>query len=131
LEPPADPTGFVFPAAFCWLPADNAQWSGWSYRGWERNQRNPSFRYMPRIVQFLGYIPFDTELENLGQKIRAYRQFMGLRQKDLARLLGVNPNTIGHWEKGKHKPERRLFKELVAFSSSTIHSPTQLKHQNL
>jgi len=86
-----------------------------TYRGWERNQRNPSFRYVPRIVKFLGYIPFDTEFENLGQKIRAYRQFMGLRQKDLARQLGVDPSTIHHWEKGKHKPERRLLKELAAF----------------
>ena len=86
-----------------------------TYRGWERNQRIPSFRYIPRIVKFLGYIPFNTEFENLGQKIRAYRQFTGLRQKDLARLLGVDPNTIYHWEKGIHKPERRLLKELAAF----------------
>lgn len=86
-----------------------------TYRGWERNQRNPSHRYIPRIVQFLGYIPFDTEFENLGQKIHAYRQFTGLRQKDLACLLGVDPSTIYHWEKGKHKPERRLLKELAAF----------------
>ena len=70
---------------------------------------------MPRIVQFLGYVPFETEFENLGQKIRIYRKLMGLRQKDLARLLGIDPSTIGHWEKGKHKPERKLLKELAAF----------------
>ncbi len=86
-----------------------------TYRSWQRNQRNPSYRYLPRIVKFLGYIPFDAESEDLGQKIRAYRKFMGLRQRDLALLLGVDPSTIYHWEKGKHKPEKRLLKELAAF----------------
>jgi len=86
-----------------------------TYRGWERNQRNPSCRYMPKIIKFLGYTPFDTEFEDLGQKIRAYRKLFGLRQKDLARLLGVDPGTIYHWEKGKHKPERRLLKVLATF----------------
>ncbi len=86
-----------------------------TYRGWERNQRNPSFRYMPGIIDFLEYIPFDTEFEDLGQKIRAYRHFMGLRQKDLARLLGVDPCTICSWERGKHKPEKKHTKGLDAF----------------
>jgi transcriptional regulator with XRE-family HTH domain len=86
-----------------------------TYCGWERNQRNPSFRYMPKIVNFLGYIPFDTEFENLGQKICAYRQLMGLRQKDLARLLDVDPCTIRSWEKGRHRLQRSLLKELDAF----------------
>ncbi|UCF16678.1 MAG: transcriptional regulator [Phycisphaerales bacterium] len=86
-------------------------------RNWEKNHSSPAIRYMPKIIEFLGYIPFEMQLENLGQKIRSYRQLLGLRQKDLARQLGVDRGTIGYLEKGKHKPGKRLERELAAFLS--------------
>ena len=27
--------------------------------GWEKNKKTPAVRYLPRIIQFLGYYPFD------------------------------------------------------------------------
>ncbi len=86
-----------------------------TYRNWERNLRNPSFRYMPRIIEFLGYVPFDIPHENLGQKICTYRQLLGLSQRELARQIGVDPSTIGSWERGKHKPEKRFERKLASF----------------
>lgn len=82
-----------------------------TYRDWERKMRNPSFQYVPRIVDFLGYIPFDMEFENLGQKILAYRQLLGFRQKDLAKLLGVDPSTIKRWENNQSCPQKVLMQK--------------------
>jgi transcriptional regulator with XRE-family HTH domain len=102
-----------------------------TYRGWERNQRNPSFRYMPSIIEFLGYVPFDMQFEDLGQRIRAYRQILGLRQKDLARQLGVDPTTIRYLEKSKHKPGKRVARELDGFFSSAARILSQRMRQSL
>ena len=98
--------------------AAKLQTNACTYRDWERNQRNPSFRYMLKIIKFLGYIPFDMQFEDLGQRIRAYRQILGLRQKDLARQLAIDPTTIAYLEKGKHKPGKRVARELDGFFSS-------------
>ncbi len=40
----------------------------------------------------------------LGQRIRKRRLEHGLKQMDLAALLGVNPRTIVNWEKDRTKP---------------------------
>ncbi|UCE50529.1 MAG: helix-turn-helix transcriptional regulator [Phycisphaerales bacterium] len=63
-------------------------------RNWEKNRSSPSIQYMPKIVEFLGYVPFKTQFENLGQKVRAYRHFLGLRQKDLANPLRVDADLL-------------------------------------
>ncbi|UCE50781.1 MAG: helix-turn-helix transcriptional regulator [Phycisphaerales bacterium] len=44
----------------------------------------------------------------MGQKIRTYRQLLGIRRKDLARRLGVDRSTIGHLERSKHRPEKKV-----------------------
>jgi len=97
--------------------ADKPNKTIFAYRNWGRNQRNPSYRSMPRVVEFLGYIPFDMQFEGLGQKICAYRQLFGLRQKDLARQIGVEPTTIGSWERGKHKPGKKAGEKTFCLSS--------------
>ena len=37
--------------------------------------------------------------------IRAIREREGASRDDLARLLGVTPETLGRWERGLHRPE--------------------------
>jgi transcriptional regulator with XRE-family HTH domain len=63
----------------------------------------------------MNYIPWDTSYKSLGEKIRAYRRLFGLRQEDLACQLGVDPSTVRYLEKNKHKPGKRLSKEITAF----------------
>jgi len=48
---------------------------------WELNHNFPELRYIPAIIDFLGYWPFDTQAENLGQRIIAKRTRLGLSQK--------------------------------------------------
>lgn len=86
-----------------------------TYRNWEKNRSNPSLHFIPKIIQFLGYTPYDASNLDFGKKIAAKRRLLGLSQKDLARLIGVDPCTIRSWEKSRHRPERKHLKRLAAF----------------
>jgi transcriptional regulator with XRE-family HTH domain len=52
-------------------------------RNWEKNRSNPSLPFIPKIIQFLGYIPYDTQTH---KKIAVSRQ-TSLSQKELARPI--------------------------------------------
>ncbi len=47
------------------------------------------------------------QVRTLGEKIRKKRLVMGLKQVELASLLGVHEMTIVNWETGKTKPRGR------------------------
>jgi transcriptional regulator with XRE-family HTH domain len=79
---------------------------------WEKNRSSPALRFVPRIIEFLGYAPDDTKPETLGQRIVAFRRLRGLTQKELAQRLGVDPSTLAGWEQGEHWPTRRLLPRL-------------------
>ena len=64
---------------------------------WELNHNFPELRYIPVIIEFLGYWPYDTPSNNLGQQIVAKRTKLGLNQRELADYLGVDPSTPGRW----------------------------------
>jgi transcriptional regulator with XRE-family HTH domain len=83
-------------------------------RNWEKNRSSPSLIFIPKIIQFLGYVPYDAQTQDFGKKIAARRRFLGLRQKDLARKIGVDPCTIRSWEKGEHEPSKPLLRILAA-----------------
>ena len=85
---------------------------------WENNRRSPQLRFVPRIIEFLGYIPYDAQPEALGKRIVLWRRTLGLTQRELACRLGVAPSTLGRWERDKGKPSRGLFERLDAFLAS-------------
>jgi putative zinc finger/helix-turn-helix YgiT family protein len=51
-----------------------------------------------------------------GDALRHLRKALGLRAADLARLLGVTPETISHWETGKLAPSRAAFVAVAAMA---------------
>ncbi len=67
---------------------------------WENNRVEPSISFIPKIIGFLGYIPFDTKYNSLGETIITFRRIHGLSQKKLASLIGIDSTTIGSWERG-------------------------------
>jgi len=75
---------------------------------WEKNRSSPALRFIPRIIEFLGYTPDITQPQSLGQRIVVWRRLRGITQKELARRLGVDPTTVAGWEQGEHRPTRRL-----------------------
>jgi DNA-binding transcriptional regulator YiaG len=75
-------------------------------RLWKSNRNSPKLGYIPKIIEFLGYLP-DLGNQTSGQKLKTYRITKGLTQKAFARILGVDPNTLGEWDKGRGRlPER-------------------------
>ncbi len=57
---------------------------------------------MPKVVKFLGYVPFET-CETLGKRIRLYRMSLGLTVVEFAKKLGVTHSTIVRWENDRVK----------------------------
>jgi transcriptional regulator with XRE-family HTH domain len=83
---------------------------------WENNRSCPSIRLIPRVIDFLGYVPDDSKPESLGQRIIAFRRLRGLTRKELARRLGVDPTTLAKWERGERRPPAELLNRLTGFA---------------
>ncbi len=69
------------------------------------------------VIEFLGYVPFSDESEgrSLGERIVQLRHTFGIRQKDLARHLDVDPSTLGRWERNQGTPLERHMERLTVF----------------
>ena len=84
---------------------------------WELNRVIPYFTYLPKIIAFLGYIPppFDKMSSNIIEQMKLYRLTHGMSQERFAKLVGEDETTVAQWERGEHKPTRKLIKRLSAF----------------
>ena len=51
-------------------------------------------------------------MSSLGEKIKLYRQKSGLKQEDVAMLLGKSKNVISNWERGDNKPDADTIEKL-------------------
>ena len=74
---------------------------------WELNRSEPKIRYLPKVIEFLGYVPFSPG-ESFPERLKAYRMVKGLTQRELALELGVDPTTVRKWEAGTSKPMRKM-----------------------
>ena len=80
--------------------------------GWEGNATSPEVRYMPAIIQFLGYNPLPVA-SSLPERLATIRRTLGLSQRKMASKLGVDPATLMGWEAGRHQPSEKS-NELIA-----------------
>jgi len=78
---------------------------------WERNEKAPFARHRPRIMAFLGYSPWAPGA-TFPERLRHYREALGLGQRELASLLGTSQEVFRNWEKGRYRPSRR-FREVI------------------
>ena len=85
--------------------------------GWENNKKAPAVRYLPRIIEFVGYDPYPTP-RTLGEEIAARRRRLGLSRKGLAKKLGMDEMTIAHIEEGASEPRGRHLTALTEFVST-------------
>ncbi len=83
---------------------------------WELGHSGPALWFVPRIIEFLGYVPCDTSPDSLPlpDRIKVYRRLRGLSQKTLARKLGVDPSTLARWECGRSRPQAELLNRTMA-----------------
>ena len=89
---------------------------------WETSKVEPLARLMPRIVRFLGYHPW-TPPGSVADRLRTARRALGLTQRDLGQLLGVDTATVPSWEAGRHRPTPKLMVRLRAFLANTEARP--------
>ena len=75
---------------------------------WENNRTSPKLHYIPKIVEFLDYVPCNIEPKTLGERIVNYRRLLGITQKELAYRLGVDPSTLARWERNNGRPLKKL-----------------------
>ena len=71
--------------------------------GWEKNKRSPQHIHYPKIVDFLGYCPYQR-IDGFGEFLKAMRIYrLGLCRRELAKQLGVDDSTIRLWEDSARK----------------------------
>jgi len=82
---------------------------------WEKNHASPAIQYIPRIIAFLGYLPYPNIHEKpIGEKILLCQQLRGISQEALAKELGINPTTLRRWCRGKGWPKTEMIDELLS-----------------
>jgi DNA-binding XRE family transcriptional regulator len=82
--------------------------------GWERHRYSPCLACLPRIISFLTYTPppFDEIPDNVVDRIRLYRRTHGFNQEKLSELIGIDETTIAKWERGEHKPSKKIIEKI-------------------
>ncbi len=79
---------------------------------WENNKTQPQVNYFPRIIEFLGFLPFEFGTSTFTGKLKAYRFRNGLSHKRLGKILNVDATTIRAWESGKRNPLKGMLAKL-------------------
>jgi len=77
---------------------------------WEKNKVQPSLAQIPKIIEFLGRVPFEKSAEKMGDKLREYRRVHGLSQKKLANNW---ESIYRRWPDGKTENTSRLKSYLI------------------
>jgi transcriptional regulator with XRE-family HTH domain len=99
-----------------------AEFFGVSYHAisdWEANVVSPAVKSMPKVIEFLGYVPFNDLSEmSEGERIRASRKLLGLTRDEAARQLGICPTTLSSWENGRGIRKKSYMRALEPFITS-------------
>jgi len=88
---------------------------------WETNRVAPTLRFVPRIIEFLGYDPCGAaEPRSLAEELKARRKRLGLSRKRLAELLRIDQSNLAAWENSKHQPTKKSLERLSDFFSAKL-----------
>jgi transcriptional regulator with XRE-family HTH domain len=82
---------------------------------WEHNRTRPTLRYLPNVIAFLGYDPYQSIPKTLGEKVLQYRKCCGINQKELARQMGIDPTTLSWLEREKGRCFTSISEKVFAF----------------
>lgn len=88
---------------------------------WESNETRPALPHIPRIIEFLGYCPYDATLP-WREKLKIWREALGFSQERLALTVGIHESTIQKWERGSHRPTGSLLRKMkLSIGSIVLH----------
>ena len=78
---------------------------------WEKGKTAPPITFIPAVIAFLGYDPFDVP-QALPEQMLAYRRRLGLSAKSASEQLGVDPGSWLAWEHGTTAPWPRFLRQI-------------------
>ena len=74
----------------------------------------PEIRFIPDIIKFLGYVPFDSPTETIAL-LSHYKLINGLSYERLGKQMGRDPEQLTDWLSGRKKPCRRNIDKIDEF----------------
>jgi hypothetical protein len=82
---------------------------------WEHGTE-PELRYIPAIVEFLGYVPFSCPEDPIG-KLKYFKLTHGLSYERLGLLMKRDPEQLTDWLNGRIKPCKKNLEVINDFLS--------------
>ena len=93
--------------------------------GWELNRHEPPARFAKRIIQFIGYFPFNNDRTSIGRQLYNARLLSGKTQEQVAKLTGCDESNLRLIENGKRKPYAKTCARLQKFINNAFKVFTQ------
>ena len=85
---------------------------------WEHGTE-PELQYNPKIIKFLGYIPFDCPDDTVG-RLAWYNRAMGMNLDQVGEAMGRDPEQLSDWLSGRHKPFRKSLGKIERFLEASV-----------
>ncbi len=81
---------------------------------WENAEIKPETKYIPRIIDFLGYTPCKCPGDILG-RLAYFKRIKGLTFRGLGELMGRDHEQLANWLSFQKKPCRRNLESINQF----------------
>ncbi len=93
-----------------------------SINNWEGNHSTPEVRYMPAIIQFLGYNPLPAK--TLAERLVRHRTSLGLTRREAARM---DQGTLTRRESAEREPTGAFLARVTRFLSVKLDAGSGLR----
>jgi transcriptional regulator with XRE-family HTH domain len=80
---------------------------------WEHGM-GPELKHIPKIIEFLGYVPFECPDDLVG-KLGYFKQIKGLSYERLGEIMGRDPEQLSDWLSVRNRPCKRNRAAIEAF----------------
>ncbi|MCX5822316.1 MAG: helix-turn-helix domain-containing protein [Deltaproteobacteria bacterium] len=81
---------------------------------WEKGGSQPVTKHMPRIIDFLGYVPFECPEDILG-RLDYFKRIKGLTLDGLGSFMDRDPEQLSDWLRYHKRPCRRNLESINQF----------------
>ena len=96
---------------------------------WELSRSTPEVRFLPQIIEFLGYALY-WPASTFADKMYRARICLGLSQKQMARRSWIDESNLAGWESGRHQPTKRSLERLHLFFLSAYELGYSNQHKS-